>query len=424
MPSKKPPTPGTLTTMPSVKRSLGPYVVLKKRAGGKAAAYFQVPARLRPPGWAPAIRLCSQHDLPADIDAIPNEAFGALLVEGAKLLDRLNEVRRGSADAAPARSFPTLVRTLQKSSAWGDLKPKTRDGYVFFIGKVLTWSAMAGHPDPTTLSRARIEAFLSVFNDRPTTKKRVLEVIRLLMEQAVALAWRTDNPAKGIRVKIPKPKLMVWEQEDVDTYVRVARAQGMDSIALIILLEWEIGQRLTDVREFRPGAEYDPDVGIFSFDQSKTVAPVAIEISETLRELLQPLVDDKQLFLFRNERTGKAYTENRLSQSFRWVRKAVVAERVAELMQDETGSKAELQAKRRELTAEIEDARPLVLRQLRHSCVVQLARAGCTIAEIAAITGHSLGSVTTILSKYLPRDSTVARNAQMKRGIIKSANAS
>lgn len=73
---------------------------------------------------------------------------------------------------------------------------------------------------------------------------------------------------------------------------------------------------------------------------------------------------------------------------------------------------------------EIEEARPLVLRQLRHSCVVQLARAGCTIAEIAAITGHSLGSVTTILSKYLPRDSTIARNAQMKRGIIKSANAS
>lgn len=409
--------------MPSVKRSLGPYVVLKKRAGGKAAAYFQVPARLRPPGWSPAIRLCSQHELHLDIGAITNEAFGALLVEGAKLLERLNEVRRGSANAAPTRSFPTLVRTWQTSSSWGDLRPKTRDGYVFFTGKVLAWSAMAGHPDPTTLSRAQIEAFLSVFNDRPTTKKRMLEVIRLLMDQAVALAWRTDNPAKGIRVKIPKPKALIWEQEDVDTYVRVARSQGMDSIALIILLEWEIGQRLTDVRAFRPGAEYDSDAGVFSFNQSKTDEPVTIEISETLRELLQPLVDDEQLFLFRNERTGKAYTENRLSQSFRWIRKAVVAERVAALILAETGTKTELQARRRELTTQVEGERALVLRQLRHSCVVQLARAGCTIAEIAAITGHSLGSVTTILSKYLPRDSTVARNAQMKRGIIKTANA-
>lgn len=121
-----------------------------------------------------------------------------------------------------------------------------------------------------------------------------------------------------------------------------------------------------------------------------------MEISETLRELLQPAVDDDQLFLFRNERTGKAYTENRLSQTFRWVR----------------------------TTAVKAGARPLVLRQLRHSCVVQLARAECTVPEIASITGHSLGSVNTILSTYLPRDSTVARNAQMKRGIIPAANAS
>lgn len=109
-----------------------------------------------------------------------------------------------------------------------------------------------------------------------------------------------------------------------------------------------------------------------------------------MRELLQIAVDEDQLLLFRNEPTGKTYTENRLSQTFRSVRKAAV--------------KA--------------GGRPLVLRQLRHSCVVQLARAGCTIPEIASITGHTLDSVTTILSKYLPRDSTVDRNAQVKRGLI------
>ncbi len=62
----------------------------------------------------------------------------------------------------------------------------------------------------------------------------------------------------------------------------------------------------------------------------------------------------------------------------------------------------------------------LLMRWLRHSCVVQLARAGCEIPEIAAITGHSLRSATNILEKYLPRDSQVARNAQIKRGLIKA----
>ncbi|WP_449253239.1 hypothetical protein [Brevundimonas naejangsanensis] len=53
-----------------------------------------------------------------------------------------------------------------------------------------------------------------------------------------------------------------------------------------------------------------------------------------------------------------------------------------------------------------------------------MARTGCTAPEIISITGHSLGSVNTILTAYLPRDSTVARNAQMKRGIIQAANTS
>lgn len=188
----------------------------------------------------------------------------------------------------------------------------------------------------------------------------------------------------------PKTKAQIWEQADVDAYVAVALQKGLRSVALMILLEWEIGQRLTDVRGFRPGKEYDAARGVFAFQQSKTDAPVEVRISETLRTLLQELVDDEQLFLFRNERTGKAYTGNRLSKVFAQIRSAVV--------------KAGRQG--------------LVLRQLRHSCVVQLARAECTVPEIAAITGHSLTSVNEILSTYLPRDSVVALNAQVKRGII------
>jgi len=396
MSSKKQPTRGTSTTPPSTKRSLGPYVVLKKRAGGKAAAYFQVPARLRPDGWAPAIRLCSALDLTADLDAMDAEAFGTLTVEGAKMMKRFDLARHGAPEAPPTRSLSTLVRAWQRSSRWNDITLKTREGYGYSIDKILAWSAVMNHPDPTTLTQAAIEKFLAKFNDRPTTKRQTLKALRLVMEQAVAMGWRLDNPAKGISVKVPRTKATIWEQKDVDLYVSTARTQGMDSIALIILLEWELGQRLTDVRAFRPGAEYDSEAGVFSFRQSKTDEPVTIHISDTLRDLLQVSVDKDQMFLFRNERTGKAYTENRLSQTFRWVRTAAV--------------KA--------------GARPLVLRQLRHSCVVQLARVGCTIPEIASITGHSLGSVTTILSTYLPRDSTVARNAQMKRGIVVDPNAS
>jgi integrase len=66
----------------------------------------------------------------------------------------------------------------------------------------------------------------------------------------------------------------------------------------------------------------------------------------------------------------------------------------------------------------IAKGRSLTLRALHHGCVVQLARAGCTIPEIAAITGHSPASVAQILAVYLPRDNQVAWNAQVNRGLI------
>lgn len=281
-------------------------------------------------------------------------------------------------------------------SAREALKPITQKGYTTYINHILVWSKTCtpAHPDPTLLTRADIEGFLALFDDKPVTRKHTRKVLRLVMDQAVALGWRETNPCDGIRLKVPKSRAEIWEQVDVDAYVAAAMAPGHHtehrrSIALIILLEWEIGQRLSDVRAFRPGAEYDSDAGVFRFHQSKTDSYVTVPISQSLRELLNEAADGK-LFLFTNEKSGKAYTGERLSKTFAWVRTAAV--------------KA--------------GARPLLLRWLRHSCVVQLARAGCTIPEIAAITGHSHASVSKILDVYLPRDNEVAWNAQQKRGLL------
>jgi integrase len=48
---------------------------------------------------------------------------------------------------------------------------------------------------------------------------------------------------------------------------------------------------------------------------------------------------------------------------------------------------------------------------LRRSAVVRLAEAGCTVPQIAAITGHQLDRTLRILETYLPRNSEMARAA-------------
>lgn len=386
-----------LTLMPSVKLDLGRYVTVRRRKDKTCRVYFQVPTRLRPVGWPSLIPLPLRGGRRGDVaDA---EEVARIQRDATQLYGRLQAARRGSpSTTVPNKSLRTLVREYQRSAAWKALKPVSQKGYETYLRHILTWSETCepAHPDPTCLTRSDIEGLLALFDEKPVTQKHTRKVMRIVMDQAIALGWRTTNPCDGIRLKkAPKSRALIWEQADVDTYVAAAQAPGhytehRRSIALIILLEWEIGQRLTDVRGFRNGAEFDPLGGVFRFYQSKTDSYVTIPISPGLQDLIADL-DEGRLFLFTNERSGKAYTSERLSKTFAWVRKAAVRK----------------------------GARPLLLRWLRHSCVVQLARAGCTIPEIASITGHSHASVTKILDVYLPRDNEVAWNAQEKRGLIR-----
>ena len=56
----------------------------------------------------------------------------------------------------------------------------------------------------------------------------------------------------------------------------------------------------------------------------------------------------------------------------------------------------------------------LLFMDLRRTAVVHLARAGCSVPEIAAITGHSVSRTVSILDVYLPRDSEMAAAAIAK----------
>lgn len=398
-PTNGPPRESGPTPMPSVKLDLGRYVTVRPRGDGTFRVFFQVPARLRPSDWPSLTPLPINGERRGDLSDAAE--VGRIQQDAKALYERLQVARSGKPAAAPTRSLRTLIRTYQSSAGWKAVKPITQKGYGTYLRHILAWSETCepAHPNPTHLTRTDIEGMLSLFDATPVTKKHTRKVMRLVMDQAIALGWRTDNPCDGIRLKVPKSRAAIWEQADVDLYVAAAEAPGhytenRRSIALIVLLEWEIGQRLTDVRGFRPGAEYDLAAGVFRFHQSKTDSYVTIPISLRLQGLLTEAAEGK-LFLFTNEKSGKAYTGERLSKTFAWVRKAAVKN----------------------------GARSLLLRWLRHSCVVQLARAGCTIPEIAAITGHSHASVTKILDVYLPRDNEVAWNAQVKRGLIIRAEA-
>jgi hypothetical protein len=365
--------------MPSVPFDLGKYVTLRHRKDGTARVFFQVPERLRPSDWPSLIPLPHQErrgDLKdaSEVQRIQQDA--------AALYDRLQAARAGREVKVFRRDLPTLNRLWQQSQHFTSKRPATQRGYAYHASLLLTWSELLKDPLVAEIGHDRIEKLLAAYDDRPSVKRYLKAVLQMLLNHAEALGWITTNPAKRFRVKTPKTKVTIWEAEDVEFYANAAEAHGQPTLAAMIRVQYEIGQRLTDVRHFMYGRHYQD--GRFRFEQSKTDSPIDLNVSPALARLLADLRDPDSLYLLRNSTTGRPFEENELSLEFRRLRK-------------------------------ISKGKHLTLRALRHSCVVRLARAECTVPEIATITGHAIASAEQILAVYLPRDNELARSAERKR---------
>lgn len=446
--------------MPSVQQELGKYVSVRLRKDGTHRVLFEVPARLRPSGW-PSTRPLPTEGRRGNLN---DAAEVARIQEDAKrLYDELIAVRTGVPQVDPnRRSFTTLITAWKNSQAWKDNKPRTNKGYDDYLREVKAWET-ANNPDPTHLTVPDIEAFIGIYDDRPTTRYHVRKVLRMVMGQAVHLKWRPDNPVDAVKVAMPKSRVAIWEQEDVDTYVWAALAAGNPDLAAIILTEWEIGQRLTDVVLFRRGAEYRPKEGVFSFEQSKTDQPVAIPVSDRLRAILAMIERPGSLYLFHDTTTARSTASLVLDLLFDGQRTGVIPTAVqmgktlgvSDVAVGKALRKLRVQGHLATANGEMvlkrpnwdDGAKPFadverlshvfadvrtrfvlpaggphrLLRALRHSCVVQLARHSAEVPEIVSVTGHSLSSANEILKLYMPRDSRVAFNAQEKRGLVTRA---
>jgi hypothetical protein len=369
--------------MPIVQLDLGRYVTIRYRKDGTARVLFEVPARLRPSGWSPAIPLPVNGERRGDLNDAAE--VGRIQADAKHLLNKLRAARLGREIGPPARSMPELIRSWQQTQRFRDKKPKTQQGYIYHAGLIEAWSKAVGHPPVSSLKLEPIEAFLRHFDDRPTTRRHLKIVFSMLLDRAMQLEWRTTNPLATVKMGAPKSKVTIWEKADVDFYRKAAVDYGQPAVAAMILTLWQIGQRVTDARLFRRGAEYK--AGAFRFWQSKTEAYVTVRVDDELQDLLDEIKDPDSPYLFTDKATGKPWAEQRLGHVFADIRKA-------------------------------SGGPHLVLRALRHSCVVQMARKGSGIPEIASVTGHSPAGAAAILSHYLPRDSDLALKAQRRRGFV------
>jgi integrase len=343
---------------------LPPYVTTRRKKGG-VRYYFQVPKHTRPASWS---------SKPIRLSDTPIE----MMKQAGELYDRLKAERGGKPKLAYVEgSIPWLLQEYHKSPRYRNLAKTTQGLYDWCETFVMDWSKKAEHPHVKYLTRPALLKFLRQFDDTPTKKKKIATFVSVLLSEAIDRDIITINPAKDLNLKEPDSEVHIWTVEEVAKMVYKADEMGFREVATAILINYELGQRPTDIRHMQAPRDYSE--GYFLFRQNKTGELLKIRASERLQARLA----GREGLLVRTH-SNTAYTRTGFGTVFNTVRDSA-------------------------------NLRHCTFQQLRHTAVVGLARASCTVPEIASITGHTAASVAAILKRYLPRDAEVAENAVVKR---------
>ena len=164
---------------------------------------------------------------------------------------------------------------------------------------------------------------------------------------------------------------LIWMPEHIQSFMDVAPVEMQRALILAL----HTGQRQGDLLRLTWG-NYDGRA--ISLRQGKTGRRVDIPCTRALRRMLDGMNRDAAVIL--TTKTGQPWKARYFKTQW------------------EAASKA----------AGISE---LHFHDLRGTAITMLAEAGCTTAQIASITGHSLKTVATILDRYLARTKVLAGEA-------------
>lgn len=208
------------------------------------------------------------------------------------------------------------------------------------------------------------------------------------------------NPAHKLQLKKEEPRVRAGEREEIRQLVAAADALGRPEIGDMITLAVWSGQRQGDRLEYQFAAR---DNGRIILRQSKTKVIVDIPESAELRARLQEAGKRRKLaevvsaHVILDERNWRPFKGDHYRHLYDQARKIA-----AKGMKDING---------RQILKPMKSCATLRDQDLRDTAVTWLFRAGCSVGEICAITGHSLNTATQILEHYFARHPEMANSA-------------
>ena len=288
---------------------------------------------------------------------------------------------------APESRLLSLTQAYQKSQDFLGLRERTRTDYIKQIEKIeqkLGDCPLKALADPRTRG-----VFMEWRDELALRSKRQADYAWTVL--ARVLSWAKDrgkitvNPCeRGGRVYHGTRVDFVWSVEDEAAFLEHAPVH----LHLPLLLALWTGQRQGDLLRL-PWSAYDG--GHIRLRQSKTGARVIIPVGAPLKTALDEAKKHGPIILTSTD--NRPWTPDGFRASWgKACKKAGITD--------------------------------VTFNDLRGTAVTRLALVGCSEAEIATITGHSLRDVRSILdAHYLHRDIELARTAitKLEMGYAKRA---
>lgn len=295
-----------------------------------------------------------------------------------RLLDRLNRETEDAKTRVPEKTLSTLIRDYCNSPDWTTLAESTRT-----IGRYDLKAVEAEFGDMPLAAieeRGARSLFLEWRDELARTQPRAADA--KLSRLARVLAFGVDrehllvNPLASFkRVYQSNRAEIIWLPHHIEAFNAVAHP----SLQVALVLALHTGQRKSDLLALT-WRQYDGRA--ITLTQSKTGVRVYIPCTGALKATLDALPREAVQILT-NVR-GRPWTVTGFDSV--WERAYA----------------------RSGLTEDLH------FHDLRGTAVTMLAEAGCTVPEIATITGHTLESVNKILERYLNRTKELAHSAIAK----------
>lgn len=330
--------------------------------------YWQPSSKLRAQGWG-------SRPLSNNLEAA--------IAEAQKINEELDKWRLGKSDISTVpivNSVKSLIGAYQRSNRYEELAKKTKRDYDYRLELIEQW---AGNVPVDAITPAAVETFWQALARKSKYKANAtIRILRLLLNYGIKpLGWLQFNPASRPNLAYIRPRDIVWETHELTESVKVADELGYFNVGTGIMLSAFLAQREGDVLSF-DWSDYQN--GAFLIKQHKTGAYICVPVHPILKARLD-MYTNKTGLIVKSDLDGKQYTQSAFIHRFGIVRKNVC--------------KKYPEFKRCQFL------------DLRRTAIVRLAEAGCTEAQISAVSGHKIDTCRRILETYLPRNSKMAKAA-------------